>query len=277
MSLEEEEEKSYKLALANLKLLKSQFLRKINELKAIRHSILDALSRYQATEEDYQKLKTELEHLAKIRQEYEESGNAFNVNYGWKYSQEAADINRSVEDCLNACFDITVNVDIVIRKVRSQLNGEVTNVANDLIKDETETSEEESETEDNHLDGNEPEEKSTKRMSSKLMVTICLLIVITFYSSLAIVINFVQDNRAKPEESELVKCQVGSNDVIAYFQIFRQDGKSSKTTQPVVLTASCLGTVSAMRRPTSQSVSLMEAIAARRTKTEASVGTANAY
>ena len=46
--------------LFDLQLLQSKFCSQINDLKALRHSIKDAVSHFQATEEDYQKLETEL-------------------------------------------------------------------------------------------------------------------------------------------------------------------------------------------------------------------------
>ena len=117
--MEQDDKKEH--ALANLQRLKSEFRRKINELKALRYSALDALTVSQVTEEDCEVLKTELQNLASLRQEFEASGKEFNVKFGWKHAQEVAEVNKSLEASLNAFFDIKVNVEILIRKVSRQL------------------------------------------------------------------------------------------------------------------------------------------------------------
>ncbi len=202
MSEEEEKEKIIKQAQTKAQILRSKLRRKINELKALKHSTEDAMARWQATEKEYHMLKCQLETLASLTQEYEASVHAFNANY-----EEKSDDAMTVDDSLiKASSDIQVNVDIIVQKVKKQLAGENEEDSNY----QTDGSGSESDTWTN-LSLSKPipivdkaEEERASSSSMKLTIFICLLIVIINYVSLALIIDFAEGQkiakRAKGKE-----------------------------------------------------------------------------
>ncbi len=208
----DEEEVEFKKALANLQLEQSRFCRKINDLKALRHSIRDGVAKHQVLQKDYNKLNAGLETLESLQQEYETNVDAFNTKFGWKQYQEAIEVNKAVEANLNSGRNIKVNVEILMRKVNSQLVGEEVKEDSDDHSHESEEEEFEQESgqeiqKDKEIDKgdgnkvsndnkNHPEENGTeKTMSIKMRVAIGLITVLVFYSCLGGIIKLVQDNK----------------------------------------------------------------------------------
>ncbi len=180
------DEDAFKAALAHLQVVQAKFCRKINDLKALRHSIKDAVAQEDSTEEEYNEVKEELAILVELRQEYEASVNEFNAKSGWKKNQDqVVEVNRVVDGNLDAARNVKVSLEMLLRKIRKQL----------AFSEETNTdinSEEESESEsDNELD----EANNGKTMSKKWMIVFGLITVIVFYGGLGYIIKTVQDNR----------------------------------------------------------------------------------
>ena len=209
-----EEEVEFKKALANLQLEQSKFCRKINDLKALKHSVKDAVARSRATQIEYNNLEAELQNLQRLQQEYEATVNAFNAKFGWKQYQEAIDANKTVDANLNSRRNIKVNVEMLLRKVSSQLardqdtedsyqedvdeNEEPEVKKNDTIDDES-SGDDSKVGKDNSKQpdkSQEADENDTERtMSIKIRVAIGLMTVIIFYSCLGGIIKLVQDSK----------------------------------------------------------------------------------
>ncbi len=209
-----EEEVEFKKALANLQLEQSKFCRKINDLKALKHSVKDAVARSRATQIEYNNLEAELQNLQRLQQEYEATVNAFNAKFGWKQYQEAIDANKTVDANLNSRRNIKVNVEMLLRKVSSQLardqdtedsyqedvdeNEEPEVKKNDTIDDES-RGDDSKVGKDNSKQpdkSQEADENDTERtMSIKIRVAIGLMTVIIFYSCLGGIIKLVQDSK----------------------------------------------------------------------------------
>ncbi len=211
MKIEEEGIESFNLELTNLHFIQSGLCLKINELKALRHSIKDALAQCEASQEDYTILQAELENLIVLRKELEASRKAFHAKVGAKHPREAVKAYKTVDENINAALNIQVNVEMLIRKVGKQLagegikssEGEMKNTQSEAIKEKANNEEEESEDEqdDENISKSaesdssyNAEEKTRRVMSLRLKVPLCLALVVTFYFCLGAVIQFVQNN-----------------------------------------------------------------------------------
>ncbi len=212
MTTKNADEEDLKQELTNLHFLQSRLCLKINELKALRHSIKDALALSQATQEEYNKLEIELESLASLRKESEASRRAFHVKFAAKHSQEAVDVYKTVDENINAALNIQVNVEMLKRKVHSQLAGkgkkkeiQDTNVImNKANKKEEESEDNQNDENMSESDSSESAEEETSRvMSLRLLLPLCLVLVVTFYFCLGVVIQLVQDNRRDNENGSL--------------------------------------------------------------------------
>ncbi len=186
-----------KQALGNIHNSKFQLQRKVNELKTIRVSLVDALARGQVTKEDFSFLKSELENLVTLRQVYEVSVDTFNDRFAWNHAKEADEVNKGIDDNLNACFNIKVNVDILLRKINSKLSVDSSsNEDEKVVDDEDPTAcKLKQELEEPEIPGVLEEETKEKTTSVKLAIFLCLLIVIISYCSLALIIGHVENQK----------------------------------------------------------------------------------
>ncbi len=203
-SIKDEDQEKIAQTLFNLKLIHIKFCRQINDLRALRHSIKDAVAWLQATEEDYDKLKTELESLDNIREEYMSSVNEFNAQFGWKQQEETVKVNKTLDDNLNEARSIKVNVEMLMRNVERQL-------ILGLEEHETDDSEKEQEGEDKDSEEKPGSAASSLRdgknaatvnednwcMKMGLKIGCGMFVVIMFYFGLGAVIKLVEDNRSK--------------------------------------------------------------------------------
>ncbi len=195
-------------SLFNLQLLQSKFCSQINDLKALRHSIKDAVSHSQATEGDHEKLETELAILANLREEYQAAVNEFNFRFGWKQEEKTTIVNKSLEENISAARNVKVNVEMLMRKVKRQLAGsdqqeqeiEVENSNDsDLVDEKEEITKNEADNKEKDSEGNQHKDNEDKDESSswvKKALTIGggILIVIMFYLGLGAAIKIVKDN-----------------------------------------------------------------------------------
>ncbi len=218
----EEKGEEIEKTLFNLHLLQLNFSRHINDLRALKHLIKDAVAQWQATEGDHDKLKSELEKLANLQSEYETGINLFNTQFGWKQRENAAVVNKALHDNLNAARKLKVDVEILMRRVKKQLTseqkkheGEVDckdegSYEDEVVDDADGKEEEAGAQKSDELEGfptnrNEAalgnqraEDKSCKSMI--FIVGGCISIVIVFYLCLGAVIKIVEDS--KPETNE---------------------------------------------------------------------------
>ncbi len=182
----------FKQALANLEHLQSKFSLKINELKALRHSIIDAVAQSQVSNQDQTRIQTELENLADLRQKSQVSLDAFIGSFAENHFMEVSGARKLAATNLNASFDIQTNLEILKRKVERKLHAQVE-------KDEDKhEKEKQNEMEDGILDNDEGEkvddDEETKSYLPLTRIAFGLLIVITFYAFLGGVINIFHDN-----------------------------------------------------------------------------------
>ncbi len=208
-SLEDEESEFSQAFHIKLQPLATKFCRKINDLKGLRHSVQDAVSKSQATTEDYDMLKLELENLAELRQKYEEYADEFIANFGSTHVKEVSAARKSVEENINAARNIKVNVDILIRSVRIQLAGEGRDEPEtvEAIKDGVQSEHELEKQDEEKGESKEDYPGNGKTMSWKtkvVMIVIGLIIVIVFYSGLGLIIQAVQSSQKKSDGTTLV-------------------------------------------------------------------------
>ncbi len=197
-------------SLFNLQLLQSRFRCQVNDLKALRHSVQDAVAQRLVTDKDHEKLAAQLSILDNLRKEYQAGVNAFNIQLGWKQREAAIDVNKSLEENLSAARNLKVNVEILMRRVKKQLleGGSSTQVEENNLDD---TEEEDSgddkkgDVKDNKtVTGINREEngKDEPMSCKKKVLTIVggIFIVIMFYLGLGGVIKFVEDNKIDIDE-----------------------------------------------------------------------------
>ncbi len=199
------EEHGFREALGSLQHLKFKLTRKINELKALRHLVEDAYDHQQSTEEDWTKLKSELEVLNDLKQNYEAAIDALNDTFAGKQSsQDAMDCaNKSFEEGMNAYLNTNVIVGKLLRRIRNQLDFKTNKQSHEPTRQqEAEEHNEEGKgesTTDIDDDGEKDEQdKDEPLTASDYVKTIIgfLIIVFGFYSLLGVVIWQVSKRQA---------------------------------------------------------------------------------
>ncbi len=205
---EEDKDAEFKEALVNFQLLQSRFCRKLNDLKALRHSISDAAVKSQTTQQHCNKLATELENLTNLHQLYESCADEFHDRFAVKYYKESFDATKLLDENLNASRNIQVNVDILLRKVSTQLvkeNNDVKegNKSNRSITDDQNKNDGEFESESGIEEVNSSNDKGQRYKTLAVTIFCGLLIVIAFYFGLGAIIKVVQDSEKHVDIVEL--------------------------------------------------------------------------
>ncbi len=205
-----EELVEFQQALDNSHFLQTTFCLKIKELIALSHSIDDAVARSQATQEDCNTLKTELTNLTTLRKEFETIRKTFHARFASNHSKEVAAANQSAAESLNESFNIQVNVEILVRRIGSQLSEEDNDykVKVELIEeaeDEGSVSEQPDQTskDQEHPNGVEEEEKPKRMVPLVVLVFMCLFFVLGFYLCLGVIIQFVEGNRSNNQNGRV--------------------------------------------------------------------------
>ncbi len=203
-------EDEFKQALANLQHLQLKFYLKINALKALKHSIKDALFHSEASQKDCNIIQTELENLTTLRQEYETMLESFNASFATKHFEETTEAWKAAAKNLSASFDIQTNLEMLMRKIKRQLERQEDDDTDEKeVKEEVDYENKQEEGEKNRQNDNkscssdeekeskEPLERNPKEktiMSMKLKIALSIMVVVAFYSGLGLIIQVFNEN-----------------------------------------------------------------------------------
>ncbi len=245
-----EKKEDFQQALSKINLLTSQLRESVSRLASLKISVQHEFEKSQVTKDEIEMLTAALEDLVRARKDFEAEVNTFNSNFGWSHLEEVIEVNKEIDDNLNACFNIKVNVDMLVRKIADQL----------LINEFNDTEEESSSEDDEFVHdvdctshSSQPEQdnrgqetpqtpalNSGENKSLKLVIFLCLVIVIMNYVSLAIIIGYVEDQeKAEISKGNNKRQSFRNHSVNLYNSQILQPSQSSKIVKPAEQTVLC--------------------------------------